>query len=131
MADDIGDIATALSWAVGASDAGSYAEAVNDVLVLAGATAIGDVGVAEARALARVSIWRRVVRYIGGDKSFENDGLSFSKEDQAHAQACLAIAETEAMSAGYLDTYLVKRTSIDSSLEDPFDTAFYDPQGRT
>jgi len=131
MASDIGDIAAALVWTVGASDAGSYAEAVNDLLVLAGETAIGDVDVESARAYARLAVWQRVVKYLGGDLKYSADGMSFEDKNRlVHAQACLELAQIDVSALTLLDDYEISRSAVEN-LEDPYETAYVDPLGRT
>lgn len=102
MADEIGQFATVFSWTVGSTDAGSYAEVVNTVLEMAGKSAVADLAVVEARALARICIWRRVLKMAATEFDFEADGGSFTTSQvQSMASKALNEAIEEAGANGY------------------------------
>ncbi len=100
MLDLIGPVGVSLGWV-----AASLGEAVNDALILAGVSSVGDLTVSKSRVCAAVAIWRRVVAHTAGDCAFSADGLSMSRQqvnDMARTQ--LAAAKIDAMNAGYMLT---------------------------
>jgi hypothetical protein len=117
MVDELGPVATTLGWTYAG---GSFSEAINDLLVIAGATTIGDVAVGKARVLARVAVWRRVVSHTAGDFAFEADGASFDR-NQFHEQARARMlqVESDAAAGGYLDSYKVATESV-TYINDPY-----------
>jgi single-stranded DNA-specific DHH superfamily exonuclease len=117
MVDELGPVATTLGWTYAG---GSFNEAINDLLVLAGLTAIADVAVGKARALARVAVWRRVVSHTAGDFAFSADGASFNR-NQFHEQARARLIQVEADAGadGYLGAYQITTEDV-AYINDPY-----------
>lgn len=95
---ELGTMATGLEWTV---DAGSYDEIVYDSLFRYGQIDIGEItgadNVRRLRCLAKVFVWRAVVKAVAGDFDFSADGASFSRSQiQTMAEKALRMAEDEA-----------------------------------
>jgi hypothetical protein len=95
MHRQLGDVAVDLGWEVGADDAGSYGDAVDEVALLLGVEIAAAPDIRRLRIAARLEVWRAVVQTTVGDVDFEGDDRA-EKESQRHSQAkaMLALAET-------------------------------------
>ena len=81
MAAELGKVATLLGYAVGAGDAGSYAEAVNETILRFGAASMAEcTEILKLRALARVEAWRKACNDLTTSYRFSSDGSSFERE---------------------------------------------------
>jgi|SRR5688572_39588 len=118
----LGKVAKALDLHFGPTDAGDYAEAVNDALLAYPAdniaTITGSENIQRLRALARVAAWRHVVTNFAALFDFSADGASYNRNQLfKNAQAALQLAEDDA--APYLSNYSAKIISVDHR-QDPY-----------
>jgi hypothetical protein len=90
MHSELGRVATVLGYSVGSNDAGDYAEAVNETLLVYGANTITDAtSIQKLRALARLEAWKKAVGDLTTFFKFSADGGSFERQqmfDQAKAK---------------------------------------------
>lgn len=98
--------AATLGWVVGAADAGSYAEIVNDTLLGCSVDDIGELAgrvlVAKLRAIGRACYWRAVMEGHTNKISFGVDGSRYERKDLFNqAKAAYAVALAEAAGYGY------------------------------
>lgn len=105
---DLGPVATTLGWSVAG---GSYAEIINEALIIGNATSVADLSVAKARALVRVAAWRVVAQHTAGDYKFSADGASYDRQ-QMHAHAVAQAARCEADAADYMPVALIGSDTI-------------------
>ena len=118
----LGKVAKALDLHFGPSDAGDYAEAVNDALLAYGAediaTITGSTNFQKLRALARVAAWRFVVTNFAALFDFSADGASYNRSQLfEHATRALTLAEEAA--AAYVTNYQARIVSVDH-IHDPY-----------
>jgi hypothetical protein len=110
---EIYDVAGALGWSV---SGGSYDEAVNDALYLAGLSSIESatsaVAVYQLRKLGLLAVWRRVVAAVAADYNFSADGSSFSRS-QVFDQAKQCVRTLEHETASYRADNVVNVRPID------------------
>ncbi len=100
MQAELGKVAVLLGYAAGASDAGSYSEAVNETLLRYGAINISECShMLKLRSLARVEAWRKALndlaanyKFTSPEGSFERDRV-FTQAEQNLARALLLAAE--------------------------------------
>jgi hypothetical protein len=82
MAAELGKVATLLGYAVGAADAGSYQEAVNEALLWYGVTNVSQATVIlKIRAMARVEAWRKAANDLTTSYKFSSPDGSFERQD--------------------------------------------------
>ena len=80
MHAELGKTGSLLAYAVGAADAGSYQEAVNETLLNYGASTVdGAVDIQKLRALARVEAWRKAVGDLTTAYRFTSEGSTFDR----------------------------------------------------
>lgn len=92
----LGKVATALEWTAATTQ---VVEAVYDTIHAYGVSVIADAtDVRKLRALARVAIWRAVVRDTAGHYAVAAEGMSFNRQ-QLHEQATRALREAEGEAA--------------------------------
>lgn len=98
MHTQLGKIASILGLAVGASDAGSYAEAVNDTLLAYDAedvtTITGAANLKKLRALAMLAAWTFVINNFAALYDFSADGASYDRS-QLFKQSKEALVQDE------------------------------------
>jgi hypothetical protein len=111
---DLGPIATTLGWTVAG---GSYAEIINEALIIGNAASVADLSVAKARALVRVAAWRVVAQHTAGDYKFSADGASYDRQ-QMHAHAVAQAARCEADAAAYMPAALITSDAL-TYINDP------------
>jgi hypothetical protein len=121
MAGVLGYVASALAY----TDPTSYEEAVNEALLEYGVDDIADVtgreNIRKLRAVARVMVWRQVVRDTTGDFDFSADGGRYSRSQiNEQARESLKLAESEAMALGALAGYVVGIDAV-SHIHDPYE----------
>jgi hypothetical protein len=81
MAAELGKVATLLAYAVGALDAGSYQEAVNEAIIQYGAASIAlCTDIPKVRALARVEAWKKACNDLVTYYKFSSTGSVFERE---------------------------------------------------
>ncbi|HEY3312023.1 MAG TPA: hypothetical protein VGK00_10320 [Anaerolineales bacterium] len=81
MAAELGKVATLLGYAVGAGDAGAYAEAVNESILRYGAATIAEAtDILKIRAFARVEAWRKACNDLATFYKVSSDGSTFDRE---------------------------------------------------
>jgi hypothetical protein len=127
MHAELGRVATVLGYSVGASDAGAYAETVNETLLVYGATTIADASeIKKLRALARLEAWKKAVGDLTTMYKFSADGGSFERQqmfDQAKAKM-----ESAGMVAMAFDSaYSVVVTRV-TPVNDPYRYIDFDDQ---
>jgi hypothetical protein len=105
MHQELGKVAGILGYAVGAGDAGSYAEAVNETLLNYGQTLIAEAGdMPKIRALARVEAWRKACTDLAALYQFTSDDASYERNqvfDQAEKNLQMALTLALAWEPGY------------------------------
>ena len=119
MAAVLGSLASILSLAVGATDAGSFSEAVNATLLVYGVTNISQAtDVLKLRALARAEAWQLALDRLSALYDFVEPGGEYTRS-QMHAQAeqSLQAARTDALA--YDPGYVVSVTRQDL-VNDPY-----------
>jgi hypothetical protein len=86
MHAELGPVALALGLIVGASDAGSYAEAVNETLLQYGVISISLADdIVRLRSLARVYAWRKAVTQLAALFDFSADAGSYQRSNMFDA----------------------------------------------
>lgn len=118
----LGHVATVLGLAVGVSDAGSYAEAVNETLLVYGEDDITDItgsdNLRKLRGLARVQAWKMVVGNFAALYKFSADGGTYDR-NQLFEQARKALEIAEADAIQWLPEYAVLTGKLDP-IHDPY-----------
>jgi len=119
MHGELGPVAAALGLAVGSTDAGSYAEAVNETLLQYGVATIAQAtDMVKLRALARVYAWRKVVGLLTALFDFAADGGEYNRSQMiVAAEKNLARAVIDALE--YDPVYRV-RTTRQRMVNDPY-----------
>jgi hypothetical protein len=108
MHAELGPAAAALGLEVGLSDAGDYAEAVNETILQYGVTAISQASdILKLRALARVQAWRTAAAQMAALFDFGAEGGSYQRSQMAaSAEKNLARALIDALP--YDENYRVR-----------------------
>jgi hypothetical protein len=122
MDQELGEVADVLGWALAAGPTvGSYAEMVNDVLVLLGVIDLSTVAVSEARAAARVVAWGQAVKALAARIDLATGGgTSITRSQyQIQAKVALAQAEMEARALGLDPMYVATIDRLDH-VNDPY-----------
>lgn len=108
MAETLKTTADLLGLAAGASDAGDFAEAVNEALLQYGVTDVSEISGIESikkiRALARVEAWNLAVACFTAMYKFSADGGSYDRNqlfEQAKQNRDAAVTDALAFSANY------------------------------
>ena len=120
MASVLGPTATALVWSVGDNDAGSFAEAVNDVLLAYGVATIAEAtDIGKVRAIARWQAWRWAADALASKFDISTDGQSLSRS-QLYQQAVLARDAAFSAVVPHLAVYALTAVPIIHT-DDPID----------
>jgi len=115
----LGSLASILSLASGATDAGSFSEAVNATLLAYGVTNISQAtDVLKLRALARAEAWQLALDRLSGLYDFVEPGGEY-KRSQMHAQAELSLQAARMDALVYDPGYVVSVTRQDV-VNDPY-----------
>lgn len=108
MHQELGRLADVLGYSVGVNDAGSYAQAVTEVMLRAGVEDLSQVKSLQVRALARVELWRKVCADLGSMYDFAADGASL-KRGQMFTHAQINLAGATLLALEYDPAYCVGR----------------------
>ncbi len=130
MNAELGKVAILLGYAVGALDAGSYAEQVNEAILRYGVTVIGScTDIMKIRALARVEAWRKACNDLTTTYKFSSDGSSFERETIFN-QAATNLNRVLALALVYDTTgaYVIRITRL-KPVNDPY--RYIPEDGRT
>lgn len=100
MHRQLADVAGDLGWAVAASDAGSYQDAVDEVALTLGVAIASAPDIRRLRLLARVEAWRQAMQATVSDTEFDADDRA-EKLQQRHSQAKAMVALAEAQLRNY------------------------------
>ncbi|HEY3310561.1 MAG TPA: hypothetical protein VGK00_02870 [Anaerolineales bacterium] len=105
MHQELGKVAVILAYTVGAGDAGSYAEAVNETLLKYGQVLIANAtDISKIRALARVEAWKKACNDLAALYKFTSDDASYERNqifDQAEKNLGMALTLSLPWDAGY------------------------------
>jgi hypothetical protein len=105
MADELGDFATLLGWAVAEDGAGDFRPAVHDTLRGYGAANVATAtDVARLEALASAAVWSRAARASAHLHAASTDGSSWNPQ-QAHEHAVAMAQEAARAALPYVASY--------------------------
>jgi len=121
MNAELGKVATVLVYVVGALDAGSYQEAVNESLLRYGAATVNlATDIMKIRALARVEAWRKAVNDLSTNYRFSSPDGSFERET-VFRQAVTNLERAQGLAAPYdnLGLYVISTSRV-IPVNDPY-----------
>jgi hypothetical protein len=119
MHAELGRVANVLTYNVGASDPGDYAEAVNESLLIYGAETIDAAAdIAKLRAIAREQAWKKAVGDLTTFFKFSADGGSYERQ-QMFEQAKAKMESASLAAMVYSAEYSVRITRS-TPVNDPY-----------
>jgi hypothetical protein len=121
MAAELGKVATLLGYVVGAADAGTYAEAVNESVLRYGVATIAEAtDILKIRALARVEAWRKACNDLTTFYKVSSDGSTFDRQ-KVYEQALINLNRAQLQAVEWDDSgaYSITVTRV-TPVNDPY-----------